>query len=348
MDANDAGPVIDETLSSNEIAGGLRLPHSRFSSNRRTRPADGDGAGISFWSTRRSTRTWRTRAPFGRDGYRSVGARSTPGGAGRQKLSVGGFQFTRHARDQTRRVARVTSDQRPTTALRGRSTAWRVRDVRLVLHDQSVSPQADLAAGPQRVDGHSAASDQEGLTPLTAVGALGVVESLQTPGDRGSVVFPGQRQPRSLARIRPDYALQPYLEGLGLESLYTGGTFSCDVNATFTNQPNEPIGASGAITNIHLQDTEELFGLKTIGVQGARIDPVTETRASIRLRSRTSVWRSRRDREGCLATLGFRLVGRTSEPAPHQAESMGQSKGPGPHRLSAHIRRRPPRLRSGG
>ncbi|NLZ05728.1 MAG: DUF748 domain-containing protein [Phycisphaerae bacterium] len=321
MDANDAGPVIDETLSSNEIAA---APSSatlqvQLESKNTTVTIDGaehfvleHAAVDANVADSGAIRAGRIQIRGG-----AFHAWRRPAGA----LSVGGFQFTRRPRPEP---TSGPSDQRPATS---DGFAWsldsvEVRDVRLVLHDQSVSPQADLALDLNDVTVRSAASDQEGLTLTARLGAPGVVESLQT---QGTVVLSSSQGSAALkisgTGIRPD-ALQPYLEGLGLESLYTGGTFSCDVNATFTNQPNEPIGASGAITNIHLQDTEELFGLKTIGVQGASIDPVTGATRIDQVEISGQRLAVARDREGCLATLGFRLVGRTSEPAPHQAESM--------------------------
>lgn len=240
-------------------------------------------------------------------------------------LSAGGFQFVGRPPSATSaqpsaagaeivgresRAVPASADQTP--------GAWsldgiEVRDVRLVLHDESVSPPADLVLDLNDVAASSAAPPSQGLTLAARLGAPGIVESLQVGG---TMMLSSAQSSAALklagTGIRPD-VLQSHLTRLGLESLYEGGTFACDVNATFASQKGGRFDASASVTNISLQDRGELLGLKTVAIQGVRIDPNTGVTHVDQIEVSGQRLALERDEAGCLTALGFRLVGSPSQ-----------------------------------
>lgn len=246
-------------------------------------------------------------------------------------FSVGGFQFAgRSPRRPAIRTDIATTVEEYSGASQsadGSSAQWSldgigVRDVRFVLHDQSVSPQVDLVLDLNEVTVEHAPSPSEGLTLTARLGAPGIVESLHAGG---TMVLSSSESRVALkivgTAICPD-ALQPHLRSLGLESLYRAGTFTCDVNAVFVQQDDGPFNASASITNISLQDTQELLGLKAIAVHGVRIDPPSGTTYIDQVEVSGQRLALERDPTGCLTVLGFRLTG-----TPSASESQG---GPSP------------------
>ncbi len=185
-------------------------------------------------------------------------------------------------------------------------------------------PPADLVLDLNEVAIQNTPSRLHELTVTAHLGAPGIVESLQTSG---MMVLSSSESSATIkisgTGIRPD-TLQPHLRRLGLESLYKGGAFSCDVNAMFAQQDGRPFNASASITNISLQDTEELFGLKTIGVQGVRIDPNSGTTYINQVEVSGQRLALGRDETGCLTALGFRLIGSPSQPEGQQAGMSAQ------------------------
>ncbi len=329
-EANDVAPLIEQTASPNEVAAALSSATLRvqLESKNTTVTIDGTEHFVLEHAV--------VDANVADSGAIQAGQIRIRGGAFHAwrrptgLLSMGGFEFTRRS-SHVPPLADGPSDQSAKGGT-GDGFAWsldgvEVRDVRLVLHDQSVSPQTNLVLDLNDVTVRSARSGQDGLALTARLGAPGIVETLQADG---TMVLSSSRSNAALkisgTGIRPDL-LKPYFGRLGLESLYTGGTFSCDVNATFTNQPNEPIEASGAIRNIHLQDTEELFGLKAIDVQGVKIDPAAGATRIDQVEISGQRLAVARDREGCLATLGFRLVGRNDSGLQIPDDGFGTQRG---------------------
>ncbi len=239
-------------------------------------------------------------------------------------LSAGGLQFvgrppsTTSAQPSAAGAKVVGREGRAGSASAGQTPgAWsldgiEVRDVHLVFHDESVSPPTDLVLDLNDVAASSAASPSQGLTLAARLGAPGIMESLQVSG---TMMLSSAQSSAALklsgTGIRPD-VLHPHLRRLGLESLYKGGTFACDVNATFASQEGGRIDASASVTNISLQDGGELFGLKTVGIQGVRIDPNTGTTHVDQVEISGQRLALGRDEAGCLNVLGFRFTGSTS------------------------------------
>lgn len=258
-------------------------------------------------------------------------------------LSAGGLQFVGRPAPKTSAQPSAAGAEvggregRAASASAGQTPgAWsldgiEVRDVRLVLHDESVSPPADLILDLNDVAASSAASPSQGLILAARLGAPGIVESLQVGG---TMMLSSAQSSAALklsgTGIRPD-VLQPHLKRLGLESLYRGGTFACDVNATFASQESGRIDASASVTNISLQDDGELFGLETVGIQGVRIDPNTGTTHVDQIEISGQRLALGRDEAGCLNVLGFRLTG---SPSPTGSGPVGSSTVPNGARAS--------------
>ncbi len=257
-------------------------------------------------------------------------------------LSAGGFQFVGRPPSATSAQPIATGaeivgrESRAVPASANQTPgAWsldgiQVRDVRLVLHDESVSPPADLVLDLNDVAASSEAPPSQGLTLAARLGAPGIVESLQVSG---TMMLSSAQSSAALklsgTGIRPD-VLQSHLKRLGLESLYEGGTFACDVNATFASQKGGRFDASASVTNISLQDRGELFGLKTVAIQGVRIDPNTGVTHVDQIEVSGQRLALGRDEAGCLTALGFRLTGSSS-----QAESGPADAGTAPSGVRA-------------
>ncbi len=252
-------------------------------------------------------------------------------------LSAAGFQFVGRSQpgsmvksDVTTGADAVNRQSQAASASAGEAPgAWsldgvEVRDVRFVLHDESVSPPANLELDLNEVAVANASSQSQGLALTARLGAPGIVESLQAGG---TVMLSSSESTAALklsgTGIRPD-ALQPHLKRLGIESLYKGGTFACDVNAAFSQQKGGRLQASASITNIRLQDSGELFGLKAIGVQGVKIDPNSGTTHIEQVEISGQRLALGRDETGCLTVLGFRLTGSPSQRGPGQAGASTQ------------------------
>ena len=262
------------------------------------------------------------------------------------RFSVAGLQFVSRSprRTETRTDSATTVEEHAgaSPSADGSAIPWSldgigVRDVRFVLHDQSMSPQVDLVLDLNEVTVEHDPSLSEGLTLTARLGAPGIVESLQAGG---TMVLSSSESRAALkivgTGIRPD-VLQPHFDSLGLESLYKGGMFSCDVNGVFVQQDDGAFNASASITDIRLQDAEELLGLKAIAVHGVRIDPQSGATRVERVEVSGQRLALERDETGCLTVLGFRF-GSTPPPSESQAGPSDTAAGqpdPAPAETSA-------------
>jgi len=340
-EANDVDPLVRQPLAPGE-AGTSPLPPTlqvHFESKNATMTIDG----MEHFALEHAV----VDANLSDSGAVRVGLIQARGGAvhawkkATGLLSVGGLQFVGRAQrrptakkgvarpaDSVDRGSRSASPSPSESTARWSLDVVEVRDVRLVLHDQSVSPQADLVLDLNEVTVEDAPSRLNGLTLTARLGAPGIMDSLQA---KGTMVLSSSESAAALkisgTGIRLD-TLQPHLGELGLESLYEDGTFSCDVNATFSQADGEPFNASASIANISLRDTEELFGLKTIGAQGMRIDPNSGVTRIDQVNISGQRLALGRDETGCLTVLGFRLIGSSSEPRSQQAAASTQPVAP--------------------
>lgn len=253
-------------------------------------------------------------------------------------LSVGGFQFV----GRPRRKPTVAPDQTgvsnagvpdsagvPPSADKPRK-AWsldgvEVSDVRMVLHDQSLSPQSDFVLDLKEATVASVPSKSQGMAMTARLSAPGIMETFQV----GGTVFLSSSESNASLKlsgtgIRPD-ALRPHMKRLGIESLYKGGAFQCDVTAAFGRSKGGPLEGSASVTNISVQDTDELFGLKAIGVQGVKIDPHAGTTHIDQVEISGQRLAVGRDATGCLTVLGLRFSGSPSQPESGQADPSTQS-----------------------
>ena len=187
-----------------------------------------------------------------------------------------------------------------------------LRDLQLVLHDESVLPKTDLAFQIRRLTVEDVQQQETlhagQLNVLAELGVPGVVKTIHLKGTVDhSLPQKAVALKLSARGISPD-ALAPYLETLGLESLYDNGEFTCDVNAVFGPQDDSPLTGEISITDIHLKDKNELFGLKAISLQGVRLDPNSRTTRIENVDISGQRLALGRDETGCFTILGFRLV----------------------------------------
>ena len=187
-----------------------------------------------------------------------------------------------------------------------------LRDLQLVLHDESVSPNADVALQVKivAVEDIGPQDSQLGeLHLLAEIGMPGVIETVHLEGSAKPLSVEKTAALRvSATGIRPD-ALAPYLETLGLESLHKDGELACNVDVVFTPQDDGRIGGEVSITDILLEDESELFGLKAISLRGVQFDPNSGTTRIEDISISGQSLALGRDKNGYFKGLGFRLVG---------------------------------------
>ncbi len=210
-------------------------------------------------------------------------------------------------------VEQTGSVAKDTSTLEWSVGALSFNDLRLVFHDESISPKTDLAllVRTLAVDG---TQPKETLHP----GQLAVLADLSVPGVVETIGLKGTVEPSSPEKkvafrlsssgIRPD-SLAPYLEALGLRSLHENGEFVCDVNASYASQGDGLPTIDVSIADIGFKDKEgELLGLETVALRGAHFDPSSQTARIEAVDIAGQRLALGRDRTGCFTILGFQLV----------------------------------------
>ena len=186
-----------------------------------------------------------------------------------------------------------------------------LQDLQFIFHDESVSPRTNLTSQIQSFiieEAHS--QEPQNLGQLNIQGQLSIPGVVKNIDLNGKIAYsPPQKAVTlklSAGGIRPD-ALTPYLDMSGLESLYDNGQFTCDVNATFDSQQDGPFTGEISITDIQLKDTNELFGLQAISIQGISSDPNSRTTRIENVDISGQHLALGRDKIGCFNILGFRF-----------------------------------------
>jgi hypothetical protein len=190
-------------------------------------------------------------------------------------------------------------------------------NLQLIIHDESVSPKTDLAFHLNNLD-IARADSQNASSPVQ----LGIQAELGIPGVINALKLDGTAEPFSSRKkaalkisaegIRPE-AVAVYLEKSGIESLYKNGTFACDVNAVFQSFDDGSMTGEVSIANVNLQDTNQLFGLKAIDVQGISFDPDTKRTRIENVDISGQQLAIERNENGFLDIFGFRLKGAQSQ-----------------------------------
>jgi hypothetical protein len=245
-------------------------------------------------------------------------------------LSMAGLQFVGRSnlgnasseQSQTASDLRIISENTNSVHENASTFKWStdnlsLLDLQFILHDESVSPKTNLAFKIKSLVVEDV-QPQEVQHPgqLNVLGELSVPGVVKTINITGQVDFSLPQKAVALKLsangISPD-ALTPYLEAMGLESLYDNGEFTCDVNAAFGPQEDSPFAGEISITDIRLKDTNELFGLKAISFQGVRLDPNSRTTHIENVDISGQRLALGRDKAGCFNILGFRIVDRQSQ-----------------------------------
>ena len=211
-----------------------------------------------------------------------------------------------------------TTDEKTSTLIKDTSTfEWSIgnlsfNDLTLFYHDESTLPKNDLSL-LVRTLAVDDAQPQDTLHPgqLTMIADMsipGVVETIDLTG----TIDPSSSQKRaafklSSSGICPD-SLAPYLESLGLESLYESGELACNIDVVFGPQNDGRINGDVSVTDILLEDKNELFGLKTINLQGVQFDPNSGITRIENVNMSGESLALGRDKNGYFNAFGFRLV----------------------------------------
>ncbi len=186
-------------------------------------------------------------------------------------------------------------------------------NLQLIMHDESVSPKTDLIFNLNNLDIKRA--DSQDVTPAEQ---LDIQAELSIPGVINSLKLNGTAEPFSARKkaalklsaegIRPD-AVAVYLEKTGIKSLYQNGTFTCDVNAVFQSLDDGSMTGEASIANVILQDTNQLFSLRAIGIHGISFDPNTKKTRIENVDISGQQIALERNEDGLLDIFGFRFTG---------------------------------------
>ena len=218
---------------------------------------------------------------------------------------------SRSASDKTKSVHEKTSNFKWST------NNLSLQDLQFILHDESVTPKTNLSFQIKSfiIEDILSLEEQpsEQLNVLGELGIPGVVKTINITGKVDhSLPQKAVALKLSASGIRPD-ALEPYLKPLGLESLYNNGEFTCDVNAAFGSQDDRLLTGEISFTDIHLKDTNELFGLNNISFKGLRFDSNSRTTHIENVDISGQRMALGRDKSGCFNILGLRLVDSLSQ-----------------------------------
>jgi len=178
-----------------------------------------------------------------------------------------------------------------------------LRDCRLELDDQAVTPAAALAV---QLDQLTIASSASG-------GPLAVVGKLSIPGVATLVDLSGSASPfadtkTTSLKLRVSgvalTALKPYLDALDLESQYANGTFDCDLDANLKPTRSGEFSANAHLSKLRVADGTELLGLDDVAINNVSADASRIHFDSIAISGPTLL--IHRDASGAIGLLGVR------------------------------------------
>jgi len=148
-------------------------------------------------------------------------------------------------------------------------------DLKLNFHDQALAPAADLTANLDELRLGSFSPNKPNDT--TRIHAL-----LTAPGVTGNINIDGAILPFAATKnldmtlsvdgIQPD-ALRPYLDDLGLESDYNGGTFTAAFHADVRPGPGGTLATNAKLSKLALRNGGDLLVFDSVGLTGAAYDP---------------------------------------------------------------------------
>ncbi|HEY7119067.1 MAG TPA: DUF748 domain-containing protein [Tepidisphaeraceae bacterium] len=210
----------------------------------------------------------------------------------------------------------------------------RIGDVKLAFDDQGVRPAVALAVDMDELTVRAAGGSS--TRPAAAVASsatpLQVSASFHVPGVARSVKIAGTCAPFDAQRtadlsIAADglcpQAVKPYLDQLGLESLWNDATFNCRLVARTASDASGVLSTDARLSELSLKDGQSLFDLADVNVKGASFDP---DRRLLVLKDVQIVGPSavaRIEPSGRLQVLGFR-------PREHAAASVVARTTPAP------------------
>ncbi|MBI3724741.1 DUF748 domain-containing protein, partial [bacterium] len=214
------------------------------------------------------------------------------------------------------------------------------RNVRASFLDRKTSPHAALSASLDLLH------VQDVLRDARSPGAPARVEArLSAPGIAEDIALLGSATPfgpRTAADLSLAVsgitlrALVPYLEPAGVTPLFSRGSLKARLHASATRAADGKDELEAAVRDLVLDDGDELAGIDLVRASGVRLDPdlarfhVEEAEVDL------PRFHARRDAQGALVGLGFRVRPRGSEhvspdPGTNPEESVAARAGPPLH-----------------
>ena len=181
----------------------------------------------------------------------------------------------------------------------------------LSFRDEAVEPAVDLGLQLERLTVTDVIKDPERPDAALRFHALvrspGVWDALTVEGT--AVPFAAEKTFEArvdVAGIVPG-ALDPYLDSIGAESTWEGGTFSLTSRGALELKEGGGLGARFEMENVTLRDGEELLGVDRIAIDGVDIDPGQSSFGVASVKVERPRLTGRRDADGALEMLGIRL-----------------------------------------
>ena len=195
-----------------------------------------------------------------------------------------------------------------------------LRNARLDLHDQGITPPVNLAFVVDDLSAKSIDHDPKNLnTSVTLNGLLhapGLIREIKLDGT--ATPFADQKHFSATVNstgIKPD-AIKPYLDQIGVESTLKDAKFSAAIDASLSI--TDVLMAGANVTKFDYQDDGSLLSLTSVKVSNATVNPKTGKIGIGDIELVGPGISVLRDPAGQLSALGFR----TRPIAPHPAQAI--------------------------
>jgi Domain of Unknown Function (DUF748) len=200
-----------------------------------------------------------------------------------------------------------------------------LRDMKATMHDQAVSPAADLAFYLTDLDiGHFSPDQPNADTTIHG--------RMTAPGIAGAVRLDGRCRPFAARKdmdltlaadgIRPD-ALQPYLDSFGVASDYSEGKFSTTIHADVTRASDGTLTTNASLSKTVLSDTGDMLTFKSASLSNADYHPDTGLLHIKSIEISGPRLAARRVVEGAISALGLHNKPRPPLAAPIATLQIG-------------------------
>ncbi len=185
-----------------------------------------------------------------------------------------------------------------------------MRDMKLILHDESITPQHQLSLELQDLSlgglNHFYQSDPSRTRIEGTLTLPGIIERLRVAGQADLKPLDKSLDLQITADGIDPTALTPYLEPLGITSTLKKGQLTSHLQVDLHHGPDQaPLVANLTLDKVIYQDEQELFGLDTLAVHGLNLNPKAKHLKIDQVEIAGQRLAMTRDKTGNLRVLGF-------------------------------------------